>query len=256
MRAFLAFFKKELLSGTRSGKLLTLAVIFLLLGVMNPAIAKMTPWLLEMLSEQLSESGVTVHDVTVNALTSWTQFFKNLPIALIAFVLLLGGCFTQEYESETLVLLLTKGLSRYKVVLAKASYLLLAWTVGYWLSFGITYAYNAYFWDNSVALGLWHAVLNYWVFGCLAVSATVFFSTLARSYGTVLLLCGTSLLLLYLLRLLPRLSRVSPFALTDTAALLVGAESPSEFVPALCITAALCLALLGMSIPFINKKRF
>ena len=121
MRAFFAFLKKELLESARSGRLLLLLILFGVFGIMNPAVAKLTPWLLEVMGEELAESGMVITEVTVDALTSWTQFFKNIPMALIAFVLVYGGIFTKEYESGTLILVLTKGISRYKVLLAKAT---------------------------------------------------------------------------------------------------------------------------------------
>ena len=89
MKAFFAFFKKEVLESARSGKLLFLTLLFCAFGIMNPAIAKLTPWLLEIMADELAGSGMTVTEVTVDALTSWTQFFKNIPMALIAFVLML-----------------------------------------------------------------------------------------------------------------------------------------------------------------------
>ena len=130
MRSFFAFIKKEITEQVRSGKLMFLCILFVLFGIMNPAIAKMTPWLLEVMAESLAESGMTVTAIEVSAMDSWVQFFKNIPMALIAFVLLEGGIFTKEYQSGTLVLSLTKGLARYKVVVAKAIVLILLWTMG------------------------------------------------------------------------------------------------------------------------------
>ena len=88
MRAFFAFFKKELLELTRNGKLMVLFILFCAIGIMNPAVAKLTPWLLEVMGQELAESGMVVTGVSVDALTSWTQFFKNIPMALIAFGLI------------------------------------------------------------------------------------------------------------------------------------------------------------------------
>ena len=51
MRSFIAFLKKELMECQRGGRLLFLGILFIAFGIMNPAIAKLTPWLLEMLSE-------------------------------------------------------------------------------------------------------------------------------------------------------------------------------------------------------------
>ena len=54
MKGFASFLKKECLEGARSGKLMILGVLFFAFGVMNPAIAKLTPWLLEIMAEELS----------------------------------------------------------------------------------------------------------------------------------------------------------------------------------------------------------
>ena len=96
MKALIAFTKKELLEQVRSGKLLFLTILFVLFGIMNPAIAKLTPWLMETLADSLAESGMIVTEVTVSAMDSWVQFFKNIPIALIAFALMESGIFTRE----------------------------------------------------------------------------------------------------------------------------------------------------------------
>lgn len=254
MRSFFAFFKKELLESARSGKLMILGVLFIAFGIMNPAIAKLTPWMLEIMAEELAESGMSITSVTVDALTSWTQFFKNIPMALIAFVLIYGGIFTREYESGTLLLMLTKGLARYKVLLAKALLLLSLWSLGYFICFGITYAYNAYFWDNSVAKSLMPAVLNWWLFGLWVICLAVLFSTLAKGSSIVLLGTGAGALGAYLLSLLPKLKPYSPASLMESAGLLMGAESADAYVKALIVTALLCFTFIAVSIPIFNKK--
>ncbi len=255
MRGFVAFFKKELLDCIRSGKLLILGILFVAFGIMNPAIAKLTPWLFELLSEEMAESGMTVTQVTVDALTSWTQFFKNIPMALIVFVLVFGGIFTKEYESGTLVLILTKGLSRYKVVLAKTLLMMILWTVGYWLCFGITYGYNAYFWENSIAAELLPAATYWWIFGILTISLTVLFSVLARGYSGVLLGVGGTVLASYLLGLLPKAAKYVPTALMGGTSFLVGAASAKDFLVALIITLTICVACVICGIFIFNKKR-
>ena len=126
MKNLRALIKKECMEQLRSGRLLITFALFILLGIMNPAIAKMTPWLLDLMADSLQESGITVSGVVVSAMDSWVQFFKNLPIAMVAFVLLQCSVFTKEYVSGTLLLSLTKGLSRPKVVISKAILLLLA----------------------------------------------------------------------------------------------------------------------------------
>jgi len=255
MKSFIAFLKKENLECMRSGKLIILSVLFLIFGIMNPAIAKLTPWLFELLSESLAESGMIVTEVTVDALTSWTQFFKNIPIALIVFVLIYSGIFTKEYESGTLILVLTKGLYRYKVVLAKSTVMFSLWTFGYWLCFAVTYGYNAFFWDNSIAIGLIPAAIHWWFFGIWVICLIVFFSVLCQNYYSVLLGTGGSVLGAYIISLFPKFSKYTPTILMNSASLLTGTESADNYVEAIVITVIMCLVCLVASVPIINKKQ-
>jgi ABC-2 type transport system permease protein len=255
MRSFFAFLKKELCESARSGKLVLLGLLFCLFGIMNPAIAKMTPWLMETLSGEMAEIGMTVAAVEVNAMTSWTQFFKNIPMALIAFVLVYSGIFTKEYESGTLILLLTKGLSRHTVVLAKSLLLILLWSVGYWTCFGITYAYNAYFWDNGIAEGLFLAVTNWWLFGVFVQALTVLFSTLAKTYSGVLLGIGGTVLVSYLVGLLPKLTPYLPTSLMGSVPVLIGAQTVGDCAWAIAITASASIACVAVGVPIFNRKQ-
>ena len=255
MRSLLAFVKKELLEQIRSGRLLFVVILFLLFGIMNPAVAKLTPWLLEMMADSLAESGMTVTNVTVSAMDSWVQFFKNVPMALIAYVLLQSSLFTKEYSSGTLVLSLTKGLERYKVVLSKAAVLCVLWSVGYWLCFGITYAYNAYFWDNAIAQNLAFSAVCWWLFGLFVLALVTFFSTLAHSNTGVLMGTGGVFLASYLIGLLPKAAKYVPTLLADGNSLIYGAKGPKEYMVALLITVVAGLACFAVSIPLFNKKQ-
>jgi ABC-2 type transport system permease protein len=255
MTGFVAFWKKEWVEQARSGRLFLLTVLFVAFGVMNPGIAKLTPLLLEAMAEDLAASGMAVGSVTVDAMASWTQFFKNLPIALILFVLLQSGTFTKEYQSGTLVLALTKGLSRHTVVLAKTSVLVLLWTVYYGLYFAVTYAGTVIFWDNGAAQSLPFASLCYWLMGLWVVLLTVLFSTVFSSSIGVLAGTGGTFFLLYLPALLPKIGRVLPVKLADGMSLLSGAVEASDYGVAVAVTAVLCVACLVASFPLFDRRR-
>jgi ABC-2 type transport system permease protein len=254
MKAFVAFFKKEVLENLRTGKLLILAALFVAFGIMNPAIAKLTPWMMDLFAEDLAESGMTITAVEVDAMTSWTQFFKNIPMALLAFVFLYAGAFTKEYQTKTLILILTKGMARHKVVLAKSALMLSLWTLGFWLCFGITYAYNAYFWDNSVAHSLLASVIYWWLFGVLVISLMILFSILTRNYSGVLLGTGGSVLACYLLSLIPKLTDYIPTTLMSGMALLMDAKEAKDFLVAAILAALASVACIASSILIFNKK--
>jgi ABC-2 type transport system permease protein len=255
MKPLIAFSKKERMEQARSGKLIILGILFIIIGIMNPAIAKMTPWLLEMMSESLEEIGMTITQIKVSALDSWQQFYKNIPMGLIAFLLIEGGIFTKEYESGTLLLSLTKGLERYKVAVSKAFVLIALWTVGYWLCFVITYGYNAYFWDNSAARNLILSAVNWWIFGLFILSLTVLFSVLAKSNSAVFGGIGGSVLAMYILSLFPKLKECLPLMLADGNSLIFGLKDVKAYGTAVCITIVLSALCFAASIPIFNKKQ-
>ncbi len=255
MKGMLAFIKKEWLETVRSGRLGILAVVFVILGIMNPAIAKMTPLMVELMTDSLAEMGMNITEVHVDAMTSWTQFFKNIPIGLIAFVLICSNTFTKEYQSGTLVLVLTKGVERYKVVAAKYVIMLLLWTFCYWLCYGITYGYNAYFWDNSVADNLFTTSLNWWLFGLWTITLIVLFSMLARNNTGVLLGTGGTVIAAYLISLFPSVKEYTPAVLMNTASLLSGAEEITVYGKDIAVTIVLCVLSVAASIPVMNKKQ-
>lgn len=255
MKSLLAFMKKEYLEAARTGKIVILLLLFVLFGIMSPAIAKLTPWMMETLSDSMAESGLIVTNIQVNALTSWTQFFKNIPIALIAFVLIFSDIFTKEYKSGTLLFVLTKGLSRYKVVLAKTVLLLLLWTVGYGICFGITYGYNAYFWDNSIINNLLFSVTIWWLFGVWVICLIVLFSSLLQNNAGVILCVGGTVLLAYLLSIIPKVKAYSPTVLINTNSILTGVEEIDAYVKAIVITVFLCIVCVAVSIPIVNKRQ-
>ena len=255
MKALIAFTKKEFIEQRRSGKMLFLAILFVVFGIMNPAIAKLTPWLMDMFADSLAQSGMTVTEVTVTAMDSWVQFFKNIPMALIAFVLLEGSIFTKEYTTGTLVLSLTKGLPRKTVVISKAIILAVFWTVAYWLCFGITYGYNAYFWDNSIAQNLLFACISWWMFGLWVIALVILFSCVLGANSGVLLGTGGIVLVCYLLGMIPNISKYLPTKLADGNSLIYGISDAPKYFTALAVTVAMSVICFFLSIVSFDKKQ-
>lgn len=254
MKSFIAFFKKEFMEFKRSGKLIILLTLFVILGLMNPAIAKLTPLMFKLLEGSLAESGIEMTNIEVNALTSWTQFFKNMPLGLIAFGLLYAGIFTNEYKANTLVLILTKGLSRTKVLFAKLLMMFLIWTLGYFLAFFITYIYNDIYWDNSIVTSLMSPVINLYLFGIFVIVLIVFLSTIFKNQSEVTLLGTGSIFLCYIISLFKRVNKLMPTSLMNTSNLLVGNESPKDYLITIIITIIVCIILSALSIHLFNKK--
>lgn len=254
MKILIAFIKKEWMEQFRSGKIVILGILFLILGIMNPAIAKLTPWLLEMMADSLAESGMSVTSVMVDASISWTQFFKNVPMGLIAFVLLQSNIFTREYQTGTLVPALTKGLARYKVVIAKIFIVSVLWSVCYWLCFGITYVYNDFYWDNGIMNNLMFSVVCWWIFGLWTVFVMALFSVIVKSNVGVLLGTGGTTFGLYLIGLVPKITEYLPTMLMNATALTNGSKTIAGYIVAMVITVVSGMMFVILSILLFNKK--
>lgn len=252
MRAFL---RKEWVELCRTGRLLILLLIFTLLGIMNPALAKLTPWLMETVSESHADAGFIITAVTVDAMTSWGQFYKNIPIGLIIFILISSGSFTDEYQKGTLIPVVTKGLSRRKIVLAKAIMIFASWTTLYLLCLGITYGYNAYFWDNRIVHHPFFAAALAWLFGVWVIVLLVVFSAVAQNGTQVLLGVGGVVLGGYILSMFPKLSRFLPIKLMDGMSLLQGAEHPGDYYAGIAAVGLMVFLGMVLAAVFFDRKR-
>lgn len=254
MRQLIAFTGKEFMELIRTGKLIILMLLFLFFGVMNPAVAKMTPWLMEMMSESLGDAGLTVTEVEVDAMTSWTQFYKNIPIALIIFLLLFSGILTVEYQKGTLVNMITKGMARGGIITSKAIAMLVLWTAGYWMCYGITYAYNAYFWDNGIASHVFLSAACFYLLGIWLVSLILLMSVFFQSGSAAVTASGIVFLLIYLLGLFPDIKEYLPVRLLSSSGLLTGVEELSEYLHAVLITIGLSAMNLVAAVVGFNKR--
>ena len=151
--------------------------------------------------------------------------------------------------------MVTKGLSRRKIVLAKAWMIFAAWTALYWICFGITYGYNAYFWDNGIAYHLFLAAALTWLFGIWAIALLVFFSSVSRSSTQVLLGVGGASMGVYLLSMFPKLSAFLPVKLMDGMSLLQGQNNPGDyFISIAAVGLMICLSMV-LAVVFFDWKR-
>ena len=252
MRTAYAFLKKEWMEYYRTGKLIIIVVIFALFGLMNPAIAKLTPFLMEQLSS-MEDSGMVITVSTVDASMSWMQFYKNIPMALVVMLLLFGGILTNELQKGTLIPVLTKGLSRWKVLLTKGINLILIWTGGYWLCYGITYFYSDYYWDNSIMSNLFFTAFCYWLFGTMIMALMALFSAMTTSFGGVVLGVGVIYFAMTLLGMIPKISSYLPIYLTSTSELLTGGNT-GDYVTAIIITFVITIGAVIAGCMVFNKR--
>ena len=255
MKTMLAFMKKEFKAHLRTGKILVMGILAVVFGIMNPGIAYVTPILLESMSDILAESGMVIPAVSVSAVDSWVQFYKNMPIALIVFVVMESGIFAGEYRTGTLILALTKGLDRYKAVVSKIVVPAAIWTAAYWLCFVITYLFNAVLWDNAAAQNLMFSGICWWLFGLWILSLMILFSVIGKSNTLAMLGTGGVYAALMLLGMFRKIAGYLPTMLSDGTSLVYGMEKAGAYTAPALIAVFTLIAFFALSIPVFNRKQ-
>lgn len=254
MKQFFAFMKKEIIQHLRTGRMFITIAMFCLFGIMNPAIAKLTPWMLQMVSKDLEQSGMQISNMEVNALTAWTQYYKNMPIALIIFIIMFGSILTAEYEKGTLIQVITKGMKRWGILASKFFVLFALWSLGSLICFVITWGYSEYFWDNGIVKHLVFTAFCFYLFGLWLITVIIPASVFFRWNGAALLCTGAVFFIAYLVTLFPKVKEFSPACLMNAMDFMTGAADINEYTFAIGIT-LLCIVLnVILSIFVFNRK--
>lgn len=253
MKAFLAFLGKETTEHLRTYKLLILGAVFLIVGLMSPMAARFMPDILAMAG--LDPDALGLPDPS--ALDSYMQFFKNVSqLGMVVFVIVFSGLMANELAKGTLVNMLTKGLSRPVVLMAKTVFAVLAWTVVYLLALGVTYGYTVYYFPAMEFAHPFAAFFGLWLFGVLLLALILFGGVLSGSYVGSLLMAGGTAIVLSLVNLVPTAVDYNPSSLAgQNTALLTGDKTPADLMPAFVICTVLILALLGASVLIFNRKQ-
>jgi ABC-2 type transport system permease protein len=230
-----------------------MGAVFLLIGMMNPITAKITPQLLK----SLMPEGINITITEPTALDSWVQFFKNVPqMGLIVLVIIFSGIMANEFSRGTLINILTKGLHRSTVILSKYTVAALLWTFSYLLCFGVCYAYTVYFWKNDTVENLVLSVFCLWLFGLLLLSVIMLGGVLFRSSYGCLLFTGAFVAVLFLIDIVPKFQKYNPVSLASSnLALLTKDIAAADMrVPAI-ISLVIIIAAITASMDVFNRKK-
>ncbi len=151
MDGFGLFLRKELRESLRTNRVLVVAAIFALLGIISPLTAKYTPELLKALGT--SGGGITISLPTPTVKDAIAQFIKNVAgTGIFVAILLPMGLVAREKERGTAAFVLTKPVTRAAFLSAKLVALMLTLTLGVAVGALATYWYTALLF-TPIALG-------------------------------------------------------------------------------------------------------
>lgn len=251
MNSYTAFVKKEFTENIKNFRFLILFAIFLIFGIASALLAKFTPEILSALTTDMQMNKEPV------ALDAWKQFYKNISsVGFSALIILFGSCLSSEYSKGTLVLMVTKSLSRPTIILAKYTVSAILMTVSYWISFTAAYGYTAYLWNDTILSYRILAAFFMWIIGFLYLSILILGCVIFKQTFTSILFTGGVIALISLLGIVNPLAKFNPFILTSkNVELISGAVSPSEFVAPMIVSIILTIIFLTITIKLFNNKQ-
>lgn len=253
MKSTYFFIRKELLESWRNYHILIIMIVFIIFGIEGPLMAKLTPDILKM----ASGNGLTIHLPTPTSIDSWQQYYKNMTqIGIYVLVVIFSGTVSGEISKGTLINLVTKGLPRYSVIIAKYIVAYLQWCIAIFTSFLISWGYTAYYFPDDKSQNIWLGMWPLLIFGLMFVAITILGSTLSKNNYGGFLISVVIFIGLTLLNLFKDFKRYNPIALVnDNMSLVKGTEKISHIMPALWITIVSALIITYLSILLLNRKK-
>ena len=251
MNGYRAFIKKEWMENIRNYRLLIMFALFLIFGMLGPLSAKLMPELIATLTPDLQ---ITMAEPT--ALDSWAQFYKNISqLGFSIMLILFSNCLASEYAKGTLVNVLTKGLPKPAVVLAKFFVAAGVMTLSYWMCYGVTYGYTAYLWPDASLQHTTFAAFALWIMGILYLSMLIFGCVMFRQAFSSIVFSLAASVVLSLTAFVKQMAAYSPIVLVSkNMDLLAGTAKPSELTIPVILAVSLSAAFVYAAVAMFNQK--
>ena len=222
---------KELREWRRTSRMLIIALVLLVSGMISPLFAKYTPMLMRYLPGVPPEIAALIPEPTI--IDSFTQYIKNIgQFGLIVAIVLTMGVVAQEIERGTMAMLLTKPVERSVVLLSK-------WVAGVLsILLGLVLASIGFTFYTLVLFGRFE-LADFIVLNSLIAVFLVFYltlallaSTLARTQAIAAAIAFGGLVLVMIIDALPSIGDYFPSQLLSWGGSLFGG-APQTAWPAL-----------------------
>lgn len=235
-----ALLRKELLEQWRTTRLPVVTVVFLLVGLSSPLLARFTPEILEAVGGDQFQIVLP----TPTAADAYDQLAKNLgQFGILIAVLLAMGAVATEKERGTAALLLTKPVSRGAFLAAKLAAIAITLGVASAVAFAGGWFYTFVLFEPLPIAGFVAAAALQWLSLVAFAAITFVGSTLTRSALAAAGLGIAAFIVVGILGIVPAIAPYLPTGLGAPArALALGQSGTDVFAPtvaAIVLVAAL-----------------
>jgi len=171
------FFKKEIKEFFKTPKFIILISVFLFFAILGPLTAKYMNEIMKMFS-----TGIEIIAPPPTFKDSWVQFYKNnSSLCMIVFLIIMTNSVAAEKAKGTVMLVLTKKVSRVNFILSKVLAGALVFTGVYIASLLVSCIYTELLFHQVYYSGVIMSVISMWLMGIFLSAFAVFLSILAKS---------------------------------------------------------------------------
>jgi ABC-2 type transport system permease protein len=248
----LAFFKKELLQLLKTSRLIAVSAVFIFFGLLSPLTAR---YMNEIMAS-VGAGGLNIKFPDPTYMDAWLQFFKNISsICLIVFLLTMTGCVAGEKSKGSVLLVLTKQVSRSNFLLSKMASGVILFTAAYLISTGACFYYILVLFPQVTNSGLPLALLATWVEGLFFAVYAVFTSTLAKSPTSAAILGFAGYAVLSIPTAFAKLVKFTPAGLTaQSTNLVLDTAKTGDVYFSIAVALALTAAMAAGTILIFKKQ--
>jgi ABC-2 type transport system permease protein len=246
MMGFRVLLAKELREQIRTSRIVAVAVVFVLFGILGPLTDR---YMKELLDAVGSQGGMTFQVPPPSLKGDLGQIVKNLSqFGVVCALLLAMGTVAWEKERGTAGMILTKPASRGAFLAAKLTAISLNLAVAVTLGGGLGYIYTALLYPVAFPLGgyIAMAAILWWTL-VVFVAITLLGSTASRSAIAAAGLAFVAFIVLGILVTVPVVGPWSPLGLMTPASHLALGEDAGNFLGPLLFNIALVPALFGVT---------
>jgi ABC-2 type transport system permease protein len=247
----LSFFRKELKEILRTSRLIVVFAVFIFFSIFSAIGAR---YINEIIASM--GGGIKIEFPDPTYIDSWAQFFKNVTsICLIVFLLIMTGTVVSEKTKGSIMLVLSKNVTRSDFILSKTVSGMLLFTAAYAVSAGVCAYYTYLLFGSYSNDRLIYALFLLWLLGLFLTALGIYISTVAKSATSAAILGFAAYAVLNIPTILPEAVKYTPAGISSLGAeLLKGTVSVEGTIITLVMTVFLTIVFTLMAISRLQNQ--
>lgn len=179
----IGFFIKEIKEQFKTPKFIILFSIFLFFGILSPLVARYMGEIFSLISSDIQ---IGFPEPTFR--NAWTEYYKNIStLCLIVFLIIMTGSVAQEKSKGSIMLVLTKRISRFNFLFSKFAAGVFLYTICLIGSLLVSMIYTQLLFNEFYYSGLALSIFLVWLIGVFYTAFAIFTSIIAKSSTTAAL---------------------------------------------------------------------